>query len=93
MSAQDARVRVSTAELGRDWTMVRLHRERARSVSPDAGLAEAALVALSLDHAYQAFESMLVGLERILERAIDASEPAVLAVIDALAAPSDRGSD
>ncbi len=30
-------------------------------------MAQAALVALSLDHAYQAFESMLVRLERMLE--------------------------
>lgn len=67
MSAQDARARISAAELGRDWRMVGLHLDRARSVSPDAGMAEAALVALSLDHAYQAFESMLVRLERMLE--------------------------
>lgn len=46
--------------------MVRQHLERALSVAPASGLPEAALVALSLDHAYQAFESMLVRVEREL---------------------------
>jgi len=36
------------------------------SVEPEAGAPEAALVALSLDHAYQAFESLLVRVERAL---------------------------
>lgn len=35
-------------------------------MTPASGLPESALVALSLDHAYQAFESMLVRLERVL---------------------------
>jgi hypothetical protein len=67
VSAEKARAALVNAELARDWQMVRVHLERASSVSPDRGLPEAALVALSLDHAYQAFESFLVRLERSLE--------------------------
>ena len=54
------------ADLARDWDMVATHLERARSVEPGAGRAEAALVALSLDHAYQALETLLVRIERAL---------------------------
>ncbi len=54
------------AELERDWRMVRAHLQRARSVAPSAGPPEASHVALSLDHAYQAFESLLVRLELAL---------------------------
>lgn len=53
-------------ELARDWDMVSQHLECARSVEPGAGRAEAALVALSLDHAYQALETLLVRIERAL---------------------------
>jgi hypothetical protein len=54
------------AELARHWQMVLRHLERAGSVDAAAGLPEAALVALSLDHAYQAFETLLVRIERAL---------------------------
>jgi hypothetical protein len=54
------------AEIERDWEMVVAQRALARSVDPSAGAPEAALVALSLDHAYQAFENVLVRLERAL---------------------------
>jgi hypothetical protein len=52
----------------RDWAAVKAHLTKARSVDPADGDAESALVALSLslslDHAYQAFETILVRLER-----------------------------
>lgn len=66
MTAEDARVTVACAELRRDWAMVRHHAARAISVDPGAGTAQAALVGLSLDHVYQAFESLLVRTERLL---------------------------
>ena len=44
--------------------MVKAHLSRARAADPFHGDAEAALCALSLDHAYQAFETILVRLER-----------------------------
>lgn len=66
MSPTDARRVLSRVELGRDWESVRAHLERGRSVSPAKGAPEAALVALSLDHAYQAFETMLLRTERLL---------------------------
>jgi hypothetical protein len=40
--------------------------DRARSTDPSRDEAQAALVALSLDHAYQGFEAILVRLERAL---------------------------
>jgi ribonuclease HepT-like protein len=63
---EDARVLLLRAEVERDWTMVRAHLDRARSVDAAAGAPQAALVALSLDHAYQAFETMLLRIERAL---------------------------
>lgn len=66
MSPADARRAVLRAEVERDWEMVLKQLERARSVDPGAGPPEAALVALSLDHAYQAFENVLVRVERAL---------------------------
>lgn len=62
--------------------MVAQHLARAESVRPTAGLAEGALVALSLDHAYQAFETFLVRVERALglpERSGSDWHPALLA--------------
>lgn len=64
MSPAEARAALIQAESVRDWTAVRAHLAKARSVDPAAGDAESALVALSLDHAYQAFETILVRLER-----------------------------
>jgi hypothetical protein len=43
---------------------VKTHLARARGADPGRSEAEAALVALSLDHAYQAFETILLRLER-----------------------------
>jgi hypothetical protein len=62
----DARRAVLRAEIERDWELVIVHLGRARSVQPGTGAPEAALVALSLDHAYQAFENVLVRAERAL---------------------------
>jgi hypothetical protein len=64
VSPADARAAMLCAECRRDWEAVQTHLARARSVNPSRGSAEAALVALSLDHAYQAFETTLVRLER-----------------------------
>ena len=66
MTSEEARCLALRADLVRNWEMVREHLARARSVSPAAGAPEASHVALSLDHAYQAFETLLVRLERAL---------------------------
>lgn len=66
MSPLDARIAQLVAEIERDWEQVRKHFEKARSVDAGRGDAEAALVALSLDHAYQAFETLLLRIERAL---------------------------
>ena len=65
MSPADARAALAVAECRRDWETVKIHLGRARAADPFQGEAPAALVALSMDHAYQAFESILVRLERI----------------------------
>ena len=64
MSPAAARAALLVAECQRDWDMVKAHLSRARSADPTRGAADAALAALSLDHAYQAFETILVRLER-----------------------------
>ncbi len=64
MSPADARAAVAVAECRRDWATLKTHLSRARAADPFQGEAPSALVALSLDHAYQAFESILVRLER-----------------------------
>jgi hypothetical protein len=66
VSPADARRVLARVEIERDWDNVRAHLDRSRSVDPRVGAPEAALVALSLDHAYQAFETMLVRIERTL---------------------------
>jgi hypothetical protein len=66
VSPADARAALLLAECRRDWDAVKAHLARALSVDPAAGAAEAALVALSLDHAYQAFENILTRIERAL---------------------------
>lgn len=66
MSPADARAAVLLAECRRDWDAVKAHLKRARETDPAKGPAEAALVALSLDHAYQAFETILLRIERAL---------------------------
>jgi hypothetical protein len=82
MSPIDVRVAKLVADARRDWEQVLLHLGKARSVSPHDGEAPAALVALALDHAYQAFESLLVRVERALglpERSGPAWHGAILA--------------
>lgn len=66
MSPADARTLVLAAEIERDLAQVERHAERSQRVSPEGGDPEAAYVALALDHAYQAFESLLVRVERSL---------------------------
>ena len=66
MSPTDARRAMLRAEIERDWEMVVAQLALAQTVDPSVGAPEAALVALSLDHAYQAFENVLVRLERAL---------------------------
>ncbi len=66
MSPVDARVAKIAADIQRDWELVEAHLSRAQSVDASKGEPQAALVALSLDHAYQAFETLLVRIERAL---------------------------
>ena len=66
MSPELARAALLRAEIARDWQQVRTLAERVNSVDASKGPAEAALVALSLDHAYQAFETLLLRVERAL---------------------------
>jgi len=55
----DTRAALLCAECRRDWGLVKTHLSRVRAADLGRGDAEAALVALSLDHAYQAFETIL----------------------------------
>jgi hypothetical protein len=64
VSPADARLLALAADAERDWQLVAQNLDRARSVSPAAGAAEAALVALALAHAYAAFETMIIRIER-----------------------------
>lgn len=66
MTPVDARVALLRAELERDWNQAVSHLHRAESVDPARSPQDAAYVALSLDHAYQAFETMLLRIERAL---------------------------
>ncbi len=66
MSSVDARSAQIAMEIDRDWSLVEQHTQRAQSVDPAAGPAEAALVAVGLDHAYEAFETILIRIERVL---------------------------
>ena len=103
--ADEARVAQLRVDLTRDWDMVCQHLEHAGSVEPSANRASAALVALSLDHAYQAMETLLVRIERALglaertgsgwHRAIlaDAVQPLPGVRGPVLPAPSERDWD
>ena len=64
MSPLDSRALLAAQEVERDWRQVCRHLADAQSVAPEAGRPEAAFVALALDHAYQAFESVLLRVER-----------------------------
>jgi hypothetical protein len=66
VSPVDARILGLSAELRRDWQQVQRHAQRARDGNPSAGEAQAAYVALALDHAYEAFEQLLLRVERAL---------------------------
>ncbi len=66
MSPADARQLLLAAEIERDWTEVARHVARASSADPADGEHAAAFVALSIDHAYQAFETLLIRVERAL---------------------------
>jgi hypothetical protein len=71
---------------------LKTHLARARGADPSQGDAPAALVALSLDHAYQAFETILVRLERAagLPERTDASWHTALLADAAIAIPGLR---
>lgn len=64
MSPLDARMTVLIEEIRRDWSAVRDQLARARGANAATSVESAAYVALALDHAYQAFETMLVRVER-----------------------------
>ena len=66
MSPADGRIVQLVAEIERDWLQVKEQLARSQSVDATVGEAQAALVALSLDHAYQAFETILLRIERAL---------------------------
>lgn len=92
MSPAEARAALVVAECRRDWETVKAHLARARAAEASQGPAPAALIALSLDHAYQAFEAILVCLERaagLPERA-GASWHAALLADAAIAIPGLR---
>jgi hypothetical protein len=67
MSAADARLALLAAEIDRDFAEVKRQLERAEQHDPSASGPNAAWVALALDHAYAAFESLLVRSERALD--------------------------
>jgi len=92
VSPADARAALAVAECRRDWETLKTHLARARGADPAEGSAPAALVALSLDHAYQAFEAILVRLERAagLPERIGTSWHAVLLADAAVAIPGLR---
>lgn len=66
VNAAESRRLWARAEIERDWGAAEARLADVKSVDGGAGPAEAALVALSLDHAYQAFESLLSRFERAL---------------------------
>jgi hypothetical protein len=66
VSPVEARIAVLVAECRRDWDLVKSNLAKAESVDPAGGDPQAALVALSLDRAYQAFEEIMVRIERCL---------------------------
>lgn len=66
MSPTQVRLAALRVEVQRDWDQVERHARTCAATDPRRGPAEAALVALSLDHAYQAFEQILVRIEQAL---------------------------
>ena len=67
MSIESARVLAAAADIARDWDAVEAQCARAQDVDAAASAPNAAYVAVALDHAYQAFESLLVRVERMLD--------------------------
>ena len=67
MTSVEARLALLVAEGTSDWGAVRNHARRAASLDPAEGAPQAALVALALDHAYQAFEALLLRVTRGLD--------------------------
>jgi len=65
VSPAESRAALAVAECRRDWDILKTRLTRARDADPSRDDAQAALVALSLDHAYQAFEAIMVRLERV----------------------------
>lgn len=89
MSPVEARLLQLCADLERDWEAVRLHLGRADSADPSASPPNAAYVALALHHAYEAFETLLVRIEKSLSlRARQGSDWHVSILTDA-AGPID----
>ncbi|HYO97556.1 MAG TPA: hypothetical protein VER33_23755 [Polyangiaceae bacterium] len=66
MSPTQVRLVALRAEVERDWQQVLRHAATCSATDPALGAPQAALVALSLDHAYQAFEQLLVRVEKAL---------------------------
>jgi hypothetical protein len=66
MSPTDVRLIALRVEIERDWQQVKRHAQSCATTDPSVGAPEAALVALSLDHAYQAFEQVLCRIEQAL---------------------------
>lgn len=64
MSPIDSRIALLLVDVERDWSAVQTHLARAVSVAPGDSAPNAAYVALSLNHAYQAFETILLRIER-----------------------------
>ena len=64
MTPIEARLTKLAAELQREWSFVEQHLARAQSVDPSSSGPDAAYVALALDHAYQAFETLLLRTDR-----------------------------
>lgn len=67
MTGADARLALLCAEIERDIAEVKRQLERAELYDPAESGPHAAWVALALDHAYEAFESLLVRIERALD--------------------------
>jgi len=74
VSPADARLALLVAQARRDWGAVIALRDRAFSVDPMVGAPEMALVAISLHHAYQAFESLLERICRALALPVPVGE-------------------
>lgn len=83
MSPAEARIALLAAQLRADWDAVGTNRDKALSVSPSTGAPEAALVAMSLHHAYQAFESLLIRLARALDLPAPTGERSHQEILDA----------